>query len=110
MITPVLTEAGRVLVAQALVHRPEVIILDEPTAGVDVEMRRALWTTVSRLQGEGKTIVLVTHHFEEAEALCQRIAVMARGRLAALDTREALVAGKPGLEAAVMDIVRAEAP
>ncbi len=100
----------RVLVAQALVHRPEVVVLDEPTAGVDVEMRRALWALSGRLLAEGRTIVLVTHHFEEAEALCRRVAVLVRGRLAALDTKERLVGSRPGLEAAVMDIVHAEGP
>src|SRR5690606_20348822 len=63
----------RVLVAQALVHRPPVIILDEPTAGVDVDLRRTLWEFISRLNKEGHTILLTTHYLEEAEALCNRI-------------------------------------
>src|SRR5690606_435005 len=63
----------RVLVAQALVHRPPVIILDEPTAGVDVDLRRTLWEFISRLNKEGHTILLTTHYLEEAEALCGRI-------------------------------------
>jgi ABC-2 type transport system ATP-binding protein len=66
----------RVLVAQALVHRPPVIVLDEPTAGVDVELRQTLWKFISRLNREGHTIVLTTHYLEEAEALCDRIAML----------------------------------
>lgn len=82
----------RVLVAQALVHRPPVIVLDEPTAGVDVELRQSLWQFVSRLNKEGHTIVLTTHYLEEAEALCGRIAMLKLGKLAALDTTENLLA------------------
>lgn len=82
----------RVLVAQALVHRPPVIVLDEPTAGVDVELRQSLWQFVSRLNKDGHTIVLTTHYLEEAEALCGRIAMLKQGRLAALDTTENLLA------------------
>ena len=75
----------RVLVAQALVHRPPVIVLDEPTAGVDVELRQALWTFVNRLNRDGHTIVLTTHYLEEAQAHCQRVAMMKAGRIVALD-------------------------
>lgn len=100
----------RVLVAQALVHRPDVIVLDEPTAGVDTEMRRALYRLCGRLLAEGRTIVLVTHHFEEVQALCQRVAVLVKGRLARLDTTERLVAGEGGIEGAVMDLARAQEP
>jgi len=82
----------RVLVAQALVHRPPVIILDEPTAGVDVDLRRTLWDFISRLNRNGHTILLTTHYLEEAEALCGRIAMLRRGRLIALDTTAALLA------------------
>ena len=81
----------RVLIAQALVHRPRVVILDEPTAGVDVELRASLWVFIRRLHAEGHTIVLTTHYLEEAEALCERIAIMQGGRIAALDTKEALL-------------------
>ncbi len=81
----------RVLIAQALVHRPQVVILDEPTAGVDVELRASLWLFVRRLHKEGHTIVLTTHYLEEAEALCERIAIMRDGQIAALDTKEALL-------------------
>jgi ABC-2 type transport system ATP-binding protein len=76
----------RVLVAQALVHRPPVIVLDEPTAGVDVELRQALWRFVRQLNRDGHTIVLTTHYLEEAEALCSRIAMLKQGRIVALDT------------------------
>ena len=76
----------RVLVAQALVHRPPVIVLDEPTAGVDVELRQTLWQFIRRLNRDGHTIVLTTHYLEEAESLCTRIAMLQAGRVVALDT------------------------
>jgi ABC-2 type transport system ATP-binding protein len=76
----------RVLVAQALVHKPPVIVLDEPTAGVDVELRQGLWQFVRRLNRDGHTIVLTTHYLEEAEAHCSRIAMLKAGRVAALDS------------------------
>lgn len=76
----------RVLVAQALVHRPPVIVLDEPTAGVDVELRKTLWQFIRRLNQDGHTIVLTTHYLEEAENLCSRIAMLQAGRVVALDT------------------------
>ena len=75
----------RVLVAQALVHRPPVIVLDEPTAGVDVELRQTLWQFVARLNQQGHTVLLTTHYLEEAEALCGRIAMLKRGQIVALD-------------------------
>ena len=75
----------RVLVAQALVHRPPVIVLDEPTAGVDVELRQSLWAFIQRLNRDGHTIVLTTHYLEEAQALCQRVAMLKAGRIVALD-------------------------
>jgi len=81
----------RVLVAQALVHKPPVIVLDEPTAGVDVELRQALWQFIRRLNRDGHTIVLTTHHLEEAEALCGRIAMLKQGRVVALDTTQNLL-------------------
>jgi len=81
----------RVLVAQALVHKPPVIVLDEPTAGVDVELRQTLWKFITRLNREGHTIVLTTHYLEEAEALCNRIAMLKAGRVVALDSTSNLV-------------------
>jgi len=86
----------RVLVAQALVHKPPVIVLDEPTAGVDVELRQGLWQFIRRLNSEGHTIILTTHYLEEAEALCGRIALMKQGRVIALDTTANLMAAYPG--------------
>ena len=81
----------RVLVAQALVHKPPVIVLDEPTAGVDVELRQGLWEFVRGLNRDGHTIVLTTHYLEEAEALCGRIAMLKQGRIVALDTTSNLI-------------------
>ena len=81
----------RVLIAQALVHKPEVVVLDEPTAGVDVELRQLLWVFIKRLHREGHTIVLTTHYLEEAEALCNRIAIINHGELMALDGKDALL-------------------
>jgi ABC-2 type transport system ATP-binding protein len=81
----------RVLVAQALVHKPPVIVLDEPTAGVDVELRQTLWQFISRLNREGHTVVLTTHYLEEAQAMCQRIAMLKAGKVVALDTMSQLI-------------------
>jgi len=81
----------RVLVAQALVHKPPVIVLDEPTAGVDVELRQTLWKFIARLNREGHTVVLTTHYLEEAQALCNRIAMLKAGKVVALDTTSALI-------------------
>ena len=83
----------RVLVAQALVHRPPVIVLDEPTAGVDVELRQTLWQFIARLHREGHTVLLTTHYLEEAEALCHRIAMLKQGKVVALDRTSALLSG-----------------
>ena len=81
----------RVLVAQALVHKPPVIVLDEPTAGVDVELRQTLWQFVSQLNRQGSTVLLTTHYLEAAEALCGRIAMLKQGRVVALDSTAALL-------------------
>jgi len=86
----------RVLVAQALVHKPPVIVLDEPTAGVDIELRQGLWQFVRRLNRDGHTIVLTTHYLEEAEEHCQRIAMLKAGSLVALDTTQNLLASFAG--------------
>ena len=81
----------RVLVAQALAHKPPVIVLDEPTAGVDVELRQTLWQFIARLNREGHTVLLTTHYLEEAEALCSRIAMLKQGRVVALDDTSTLL-------------------
>lgn len=83
----------RVLVAQALVHRPRVIVLDEPTAGVDVELRQTLWQFIAQLNKQGHAVLLTTHYLEEAEALCHRIAMIKQGQLVALDKTSNLLAG-----------------
>jgi len=97
----------RVLVAQALVHRPPVIILDEPTAGVDVDLRRTLWDFITRLNHAGHTILLTTHYLEEAETLCGRVAMLKHGHVVALDTTRALMArwGGSDLEDAFVRIM-----
>jgi ABC-2 type transport system ATP-binding protein len=87
----------RVLVGQALVHRPPVIILDEPTAGVDVELRQQLWRFIRELNAAGHTVVLTTHYLEEAEALCGRIAMLKQGRIVALDETANLLKGFSGV-------------
>ena len=76
----------RALIAQALVHKPPVIVLDEPTAGVDVELRQMLWEFIKKLNRDGHTIILTTHYLEEAETLCSRVAMMKQGEIVALDT------------------------
>ncbi len=81
----------RLMVAKAMVHNPPVLVLDEPTAGVDVELRQQLWIMVRDLQSRGVTILLTTHYLEEAEQLCDRIAIIDHGRLVACDTKEALL-------------------
>lgn len=81
----------RVLVAQALVHKPPVIVLDEPTAGVDVELRQTLWKFIARLNRDGHTIVLTTHYLEEAQALCNRVAMLKAGQVVALDSMSGLI-------------------
>jgi ABC-2 type transport system ATP-binding protein len=87
----------RVLVGQALVHKPPVIVLDEPTAGVDVELRQSLWRFIRELNRNGHTIILTTHYLEEAEALCGRIAMLKAGRVVALDTTQNLLSQFSGL-------------
>jgi ABC-2 type transport system ATP-binding protein len=82
----------RVLVGLALVHRPPVIVLDEPTAGVDVELRQTLWRFIAKLNKQGHTVLLTTHYLEEAEALCSRIGMLKQGKIVALDSTSALLA------------------
>ena len=81
----------RMLVAQALVHKPPVIVLDEPTAGGDVELRQTLWQFIAKLNKLGHTVLLTTHYLEEAEALCQRIAMLKNGKVVALDRTDELL-------------------
>lgn len=96
----------RLLIARALVHDPRLVILDEPTAGVDVEMRRETWTFLRRLNEEGRTIILTTHYLEEAEHLCGRVAILDRGAIVAQGPRRELLA-RLVEEAYVLDL---EAP
>ncbi|MCB4810791.1 ABC transporter ATP-binding protein [Methylovorus menthalis] len=86
----------RALIAQALAHKPPVIVLDEPTAGVDVELRQTMWAFIQRLNREGHTIILTTHYLEEAEVLCSRVAMMKSGQIVALDTTANLLKHIPG--------------
>lgn len=81
----------RLLIARALMHRPKVLILDEPTAGVDLELRYHLWEFLRKLNQEGTTVVLTTHYIEEAERLCNRIGVIHQGKIVALDSKESLI-------------------
>jgi ABC-2 type transport system ATP-binding protein len=85
--------AQRLMVARAIFHRPTVLFLDEPTAGLDPQSRLALWDLLGELHGEGQTILLTTHYMEEADRLCQRVAIMDHGRILALDTPAALKEG-----------------
>jgi ABC-2 type transport system ATP-binding protein len=87
----------RVLVGQALVHKPPVIVLDEPTAGVDVGLRQSLWAFVRQLNRDGHTIILTTHYLEEAEELCGRIAMLKGGRVVALEYKQTLLHGYSGV-------------
>ncbi len=91
----------RVLVAQALVHRPPVIVLDEPTAGVDVELRQGLWQFVRRLNKDGHTVVLTTHYLEEAQQMCARIAMLKAGRIVAMEPTRDLLARVSGVQLAL---------
>jgi ABC-2 type transport system ATP-binding protein len=86
----------RALIAQALAHKPPVVVLDEPTAGVDVELRQMLWEFIKRLNREGHTIILTTHYLEEAETLCSRVAMLKQGEIVALDSTENLLNRVPG--------------
>jgi len=92
----------RVLVGQALVHKPPVIVLDEPTAGVDVELRQSLWQFIRKLNRDGHTVILTTHYLEEAEMLCSRIAMLKAGRVVALDSTQNLLSRVAGLTCRVV--------
>ena len=83
----------RVAIALALVHEPEVVFLDEPTTGLDPQARRNLWAVVRAIEAEGRTVILTTHYMEEAEELCDRVAIMDEGLIVALDTPRELVHG-----------------
>jgi ABC-2 type transport system ATP-binding protein len=96
--------AQRLMVARAIFHRPSVLFLDEPTAGLDPQSRLALWDLLGELHGAGQTILLTTHYMEEADRLCERVAIMDHGRILALDTPDAL---KQGLGADTIVTVRA---
>ena len=85
----------RVLIAMALVHKPKVLVLDEPTAGVDVDLRRTLWDFTKELHQQGHTIILTTHYLEEAEALCEKVAIMQKGEVRAIDSTQALLSKHP---------------
>lgn len=85
----------RVLIALALVHKPKVLVLDEPTAGVDIELRLSLWSFVRELHAQGMTIILTTHYLEEAEQLCEQIAILREGELLALSSTQALLDSHP---------------
>jgi ABC-2 type transport system ATP-binding protein len=86
----------RLMIARALIHDPEILFLDEPTVGLDPQARLALWELLRRLHGEGHTVVMTTHYMEEADRLCQRVAIVDRGKLLACDTPRALKAQAPG--------------
>ncbi|MBI2675196.1 MAG: ABC transporter ATP-binding protein [Candidatus Aenigmarchaeota archaeon] len=107
----------RLLLARAMMHGPEIIVMDEPTAGADVELRRKLWKYIKLLNREGKTIILTTHYLEEAETLCDRVAIMNKGEIVAMGTPEELkentkikgmAAGKGRLEDVYMNLIREE--
>ena len=80
----------RLMIARALLHKPKVLFLDEPTVGLDPQVRRRLWELIRRLKGQGLTVLLTTHYIEEAESLCQRVAILEKGKLIALDSPVAL--------------------
>src|SRR5689334_6943281 len=99
----------RVVQARALVHDPRLIILDEPTAGVDVELRRVLWRYLTEINKDGKTILLTSHYLEEVERLCRQIAIVAKGRIAREGTKDEIAGIPGGLEQAYLVATGAEA-
>ena len=96
----------RVLIAKALAHEPQVLFLDEPTAGVDVELRKDMWSTVAKLKKQGVTIILTTHYIEEAEAIADRIAVINGGEILLVEDKEALLA-RMGKKKIRIDLIEA---
>jgi ABC-2 type transport system ATP-binding protein len=102
----------RVMIAKALSHEPSILFLDEPTAGVDVELRRDMWDLVRKLRADGTTIILTTHYIEEAEEMADRVGVISRGELIAVDEKEALVArmGRKTLDIMLADPMAAIPP
>ena len=95
----------RVMIAKALSHEPDILFLDEPTAGVDVELRRDMWEVVRKLRANGTTIILTTHYIEEAEEMADRVGVISKGELIAVDEKQALMArlGKKTLKIVLAD-------
>jgi len=99
----------RVLIARALMHDPSILLLDEPTTGLDPQARRLLWDTLRELHGRGLTVILTTHYMEEADRLCQRLAIVDHGRILSLDTPASLKKSLPGGH--ILDLwVRSQAP
>lgn len=94
----------RVMLARAMIHDPEVLILDEPTAGVDVELRHELWNYLRKINNEGKTIILTSHYLEEVQLLCERIGVIHNGELVALDKKEEFMKNGKSLEETYLEI------
>lgn len=105
---PFMTLSGglkrRVLLARAMVHDPKLLILDEPTAGVDVELRRELWKYLKELNAAGKTIVLTSHYLEEVEYLCSRIAIINKGKIVAIGDKEEFTSGGRKLEETYLEM------
>jgi ABC-2 type transport system ATP-binding protein len=102
----------RVMIAKALSHEPEILFLDEPSAGVDVELRRDMWDLVRKLRDGGTTIILTTHYIEEAEEMADRVGVISRGELIAVDEKRDLIAkmGKKTLDVALAEPLSALPP
>tara|TARA_R110002072_G_scaffold99983_1_gene219947 strand:+ start:2977 stop:3900 length:924 start_codon:yes stop_codon:yes gene_type:complete len=93
----------RLMIARALVHKPKLLILDEPTAGVDIELRRSMWDFLKEINAQGTTIILTTHYLEEAEALCRTIAIIDKGSILENTTKKALL-NKLNLETFILDV------
>lgn len=96
----------RVMLARAMIHDPDILILDEPTAGVDVELRHELWEYLKTINENGKTIILTSHYLEEVQLLCERIGIINKGTLVALDSKEAFTENGKSLEQRYLEITR----